>query len=413
MTSQSVREGVGIAWEALRSNKVRAALTIVGIVIGVSTVIAMAALITGIRSSVTGQLDALGPKNFVVERWDQTQVQFVNDGSRRPPWEGKPPLTAAEAEMIRRLPSIHSVSLAINTNADARFGGRTIASVMVLGRSADWSSYDRGTFLAGRNFLPSDDHRGSTVVVLSNTLATALLGDVDPVGQQIRLNGERFTVIGVYEQAENIFSGAMRNWLIVPHSAASRRLKASPDWSSFLVVPVGAASQADAMDDVTAALRASRGMRPADENNFALIRQEAFLDMFNRITGIFFIVMLVLSSIGLMVGGVGVMAIMMISVTERTREIGVRKALGATRREILWQFLIEAVTVTVIGGAIGLALGAGGAFLVASLTPIPASVPVWMVALAISVLALTGIAFGLYPASRASRLDPVDALRYE
>ena len=167
------------------------------------------------------------------------------------------------------------------------------------------------------------------------------------------------------------------------------------------------------MDDVTVALRTSRGLRPADENNFALIRQEAFMALFNRITGTIFLVMLVLSSIGLMVGGVGVVAIMMISVTERTREIGVRKALGATRREILWQFLVESVTVTVIGGLIGLAVGGAGAMLLAALTPVPAQVPLWSVVAAIAVSAFTGIGFGVYPANKAARLDPVEALRHE
>lgn len=413
MTLQSTREGIGIAWEALRSNKVRAALTILGIVIGVATVIAMAALITGLRSSITGQLEAMGPKNFVIERFDQTQVQFVNDGSRRPPWEGKPPITLAEAELIRSLPSIQSVAVAVSTNADVRAGAQHVSGVMVLGRSADWTSYDRGTFVAGRNYLPQDEQRNAAVAVLSEALATSLFGPVEPVGKAIRIGGEQFTVVGVYKQTENIFSGVMRNWVIAPHTTVLRRLKADPDWTSLLVVPSASATQAEAMDDVTAALRSSRGLRPAEENNFAVIRQEAFLDLFNRLTGVFFLVMLVLSSIGLMVGGVGVVAIMMISVTERTREIGVRKALGATRREILWQFLVEAMTVTVIGGALGLALGAGGALLLGSVTPVPASVPLWMVALALSVLTLAGILFGLYPANRAARLDPVEALRYE
>jgi putative ABC transport system permease protein len=200
---------------------------------------------------------------------------------------------------------------------------------------------------------------------------------------------------------------------VIPHTTAFKRLGANPDFTSLLVVPAVGVAQEEAMDDVTAALRVARGLRPAEENNFALIRQEAFLDLFNRITGVFFLVMLVLSSIGLMVGGVGVVAIMMISVSERTREIGVRKALGATRREILWQFLVEAMTVTVIGAVIGLVLGGGGAMLVGALTPIPASVPLWSIAAALAVSALCGIGFGLYPANKVARLDPVEALRYE
>jgi putative ABC transport system permease protein len=412
MNFQATREGVGIAWEALRSNKVRATLTILGVVIGVATVIGMSALITGLRTSITGQLEALGPKNFVVERWDQTQVQFVSDGTNRP-WEGKPPLTLNEAELLRTLPSIQSVSVNVQTNADVRFGSQSISGAMVLGRSADWTAFDRGDFVFGRNFLRIEEQQSATTAVLSEGLATTLFGEVDPVGRSIRVNEELFTVVGVYEQAENIFSGLMPNWLVTPHTTALRRLKAHPHSVSFAVVPTVRASQEEAMDEVTAALRTARGLRPADENNFALIRQEAFLDLFNRLTGVFFIVMLVLSSIGLMVGGVGVVAIMMISVSERTREIGVRKALGATRREILWQFLIEAVTVTVIGGIIGLVIGGGGAMLLANFTPVPAAVPVWMVVLTVGVLTGCGILFGMYPANRASRLDPIEALRYE
>jgi len=410
---QATREGVGIAWDALRSNKVRAALTILGIVIGVATVMAMAAIITGIRSTVTDELEALGPNNFIVERWDQTQVQFVSDGSRRRPWEGKPAITLTEAEMIRTLPSIQSVTVSVNANADLRYGPQTVAGVMVLGRSADWVDYDRGDFLAGRNFLLSDEQRAASVVVLSDKLAESVFGSANAVGKAIRLGGEQFEVIGVYQQPTNIFSGAIPAWAIMPHTTAFKRLGANPDWTSLLVVPAANVTQEWAMDEVTASLRTVRGLRPADENNFALIRQEAFLELFDRLTGVIFLVMLVLSSIGLMVGGVGVVAIMMISVSERTREIGVRKALGATRHEILWQFLVEAVTVTVIGAVIGLVLGGGGAMLLNALTPIPASVPLWSVLAALGVSALCGIGFGMYPANRAARLDPVEALRYE
>jgi putative ABC transport system permease protein len=412
MNLQATREGIGIALDALRSNKIRAALTILGVVIGVATVVAMGALITGIRSSIVGELEQMGPQNFIVQRWDQTQMAFINDGSRRP-WEGKPAITLDEAEVIRSLPSIAAVTVAVNANADLRHGAQEVSGVMVLGRSADWIDYDRGDFLAGRNFLPSDEGRAGAVAVLSPELAESVFGPVDPVGRLFRLGNEQFQVVGIYRQRANIFSESFQNWMIVPHTAALRRLNANPDEVSLLVVPQADATQEQAMDEVTAALRTARGLRPVEENNFALIAQQAFLDLFNRITGVVFLVMLVLSSIGLMVGGVGVVAIMMISVSERTREIGVRKALGATRREILWQFLVEAVTVTLIGATIGLILGGGGALLLGALTPIPASVPLWSVVAALAVATLCGIGFGMYPANRAARLDPVEALRYE
>jgi putative ABC transport system permease protein len=413
MNILSAREGVSIALDALRSNKVRAALTILGIVIGVATVMAMAAMIAGVRASITGELEALGPKNFVVERFDQTQVRFVNDGSQRPPWEGKPPLTLEEAAMLESLPSIRSVTARVVTNEEVRHGAQSVSSATVLGMSSQWPDYTPGDFLAGRNFLPSDESRSAAVTVLSDGLAEELFPGVNAVGRTIRIGGELFSVVGVYRQKENLFSGVAPSWAVVPPTTAVKRLNVDTDWTSFLVVPTASASQELAMDEVTAVLRTTRGLGPGEENNFALIRQEAFLELFDRLTGVFFLVMLVLSSIGLMVGGVGVVAIMMISVTERTREIGVRKALGATRREILWQFLVESMTVTVIGGAIGMVVGGGGAMLLAAFTPIPASVPLWSVAAALGVSAVSGIGFGLYPANKASRLDPVDALRYE
>jgi putative ABC transport system permease protein len=412
MGVNAIREGVSIALESLRANKVRASLTILGIVIGVATVMAMAAMIVGIRSSVTDELSALGPNNFMVERFDQTQIRFV-DGTQRPPWEGMQSITPAEAEMIGRLPAIQSVTSAVSANAELRFGNNTIPDIEVRGRGHLWPDFVRGEFLYGRNFLPTEDARGARVAILSEGASTSLFGPIDPTGRRVRVAGEQFLVIGVFREPSNIFTGTMPLYVTVPTTTAIQRLQANQNWYSLLVVPSPRSTQVEAIDQVTATLRASRGLSPAEDNNFAIVRNEALADMFNQITGVFFLVMLVLSSIGLLVGGVGVVAIMMISVTERTREIGVRKALGATRREIMWQFLVEAVTVTLIGGLIGIILGGTAGLLLGALTPIPAAVPLWSVAAGLGVSAATGIGFGLYPASRASRLNPVDALRYE
>jgi putative ABC transport system permease protein len=409
----AAREGVEIAIDALRSNKARAALTILGIVIGVATVMAMAAMIGGVKTSITGDLEAMGPKNFLVMRFDQSQIRLVNDGNQRPPWEGKPPIALREADMIGELPTIRSVAASVGIGGDVRAGSRSALNIQIMGRGYQWPDYAQGDFLSGHNFLPSDEEHSATVTVISKGLADILFPGVDATGKRIRIRDEQFTVVGVYRLTPNLFQNDTDAWAIVPPTTAIKRLDANKDWLDLLVVPQAWASQQQAMDEVTVAMRVTRGLRPADENNFALVRQEAFLDLFNRITGTFFLIMLVLSSIGLMVGGVGVVAIMMISVTERTREIGVRKALGATRREILWQFLIESMTVTVIGGLIGMALGAGGAFILSKVTPIPAAVPLWSIAAAILVSAVTGIGFGLYPANKASRMDPVEALRYE
>jgi len=411
MNLTSTREGVGIALDALRSNKVRAFLTTLGIVIGVATVMSMAAVITGFRAMVMDGIEAIGPNNFIASRFDPTALTFSGDG--QDPTEGKPPLTFADAEMLEALPAVRTVATSIDANGEVRMGSRAVSGVQIMGRSSDWVEYSKGDFLRGNNYLSVHDQRASNVAVLSPDLAEQLFPGTDPVGRSVRIKGREFRVAGVYKLKDNIFASAMKNWVVVPATTAIKELGANKEWMDFLVVTERGFTQERAMDDVTAALRSARGLRPAEENNFALIKQEAFKQMFDRLTGVFFIVMVVLSSIGLIVGGVGVVGIMMISVTERTREIGVRKALGAKASEILWQFLVESVTVTVIGGAIGLAVATALAGLITALTPVNATIPLWAIVASIMASGGAGIVFGLYPANKAARLDPVEALRHE
>ncbi|MBD0320308.1 MAG: ABC transporter permease [Gemmatimonadetes bacterium] len=411
MNSSATREGIGIALDALRSNKVRAFLTTLGIVIGVATVMTMAAVITGFRAMVMEGIEAIGPNNFIVSRFDPTALSFSGDGED--PTEGKPALTFPDAEMLEALPAVRAVATSIDAGGDVRAGAREVSGVQLMGRSADWVEYSKGDFVQGNNFLSVHDQRASNIAVLSPDLAEQLFPNSTAVGRLVRIKGREFRVAGVYKLKDNIFASAVKNWVVVPSTTAIKDLGADHEWMDFLVVTERGYTQERAMDDVTAALRSARGLRPAQENNFALIKQEAFKAMFDRITGVFFIVMVVLSSIGLLVGGVGVVGIMMISVTERTREIGVRKALGAKSSEILWQFLVESTTVTVIGGAIGLAVATTFAMLISAATPVNATIPVWAIFASIMASGGAGILFGLYPAGKAARLDPVEALRHE
>jgi len=220
-------------------------------------------------------------------------------------------------------------------------------------------------------------------------------------------------VIGVYNSIPNIFDSGDKGKLIVPITTAQHRLNVSLYWMQLTVKPRDGVDRDAAMDETIATLRASRHLRPGQTNDFFTNTPEKFLALYNKIVGVFFLVMIVLSAIGLLVGGVGVVAIMMISVTERTREIGVRKALGATRRLILWQFLVEASTLTTIGAIVGLLVGGGVTWLIRSATPIEASTPPLAIVAALASSALAGVLFGMLPAFRASRLDPVEALRYE
>jgi len=255
--------------------------------------------------------------------------------------------------------------------------------------------------------------------VLSSDLATELFGQRDPIGRRVGVESpfrsirEDFTVIGVFEPEANVFAEAAPHWAIFPHTSATKRLDAPDSQAQILIVPADSVNVAQVKDRVVGLLRGLRGLGPREESNFALLESAQLLALFDRLTGVFFLVMIALSSVALMVGGVGVIGIMLIAVTERTREIGIRKAVGATRREILWQFLVEATVLTVLGGAIGMAIGAAAAKLIEARTPLPASVPLWSVVAALAAAAVTGVLCGLVPAYRAARLDPVAAIRFE
>ncbi len=412
MRLESIREGTVLALDQLRANKSRSALTILGIVVGVAVVMAMSAMISGIRTSILDLFMSAGPQNFLIMRFDPNAPRDPN--RHGPPWGRNPPVTVAEAARVSQLPGVKAAIPEVSANGEMTWEGQHITDLQVAGDGEAWLRVRAGgEVLKGHSFLQSDVDAARPVAVITPQLATDLFGPVDPIGRRVRINGQAFDIIAVYKLPESIFSSAQKHVAIVPYTAAIKYLQADVRFLTIFVRPDDATAPSDAMDEVTVLLRSMRSLRPGDPNDFALVRMEEFAKTFNRLTGIFFIVMIALSSVGLMVGGVGVIAIMMIAVTERTREIGIRKALGATQREILFQFLIEAVTVTVIGAALGMAIGGVGAFLIATLSPIPARVPVYAVLAALGMAAVAGVAFGLVPAWRAARMDPVEALRYE
>jgi putative ABC transport system permease protein len=411
MRIESLQEGARLAIDQLRANRFRSSLTILGIVIGVAVVMLMSAAIQGIKSSIVDEMEAVGPTNFMVMRYDFNQVRIVNhDG---PPWGSNPKITVEEARRIAQLPAVRTTIVGLDLNGEFTYGRSRLASVSIAARENGWTSYSSANIIAGHDMLLNDVRASSPVVLLSEPLAETMFGALDPIGRSLRINGKPFEVIGVFSMTENIFSSFNRNLAIMPYTSALKHLAAWDGMLGVFTVTSPIATQDEAMDQVITLLRTMRGLRPTDDNDFAVIRQEEFLATFNKITGVFFMVMLALSSVALMVGGVGVVAIMMIAVTERTREIGIRKAIGATRREILWQFLFEAVTVTCIGAMIGMFVGASGAYLVSALTPIPASVPFSAIVAALLMAAIAGVLFGMWPAWKAARMDPVEALRYE
>jgi putative ABC transport system permease protein len=406
-------EGVGIALESLRAHKARAALTILGVAIGVMVVMVIGAVISGFNKGIADILEQSGPKTFWVGRFFQGGV-MVDDGSdEMNPWRRNPPMTLADARAIEQVPSVAWVAIDEAGQADVDFGAKTQKLVMIHGRSAAWPNVTGGDVTPGRSFTEVEDEAASTVVVINQKLSELLFDGIDPIGRRVHIGGLPYTVIGVFNPPPQLFGGQPSPEAIIPHGALVKYVSYWRGWMDFLVGPTDQATTPQAMEDVTEALRLRRSLHPGQDNNFAVVSQEKFLESLNSTTLLVRIVMFALSGVGLMVGGIGVVAIMMISVTERTREIGVRKALGATRREILWQFLVEAATLTIVGGITGMIAGGLIALLLALATPIPAHVPLGSILAALAVAALTGIVFGLYPANRASRLDPVEALRYE
>jgi putative ABC transport system permease protein len=402
---------VGIALDSLRANKGRAALTILGVAIGVTVVMVIAAMISGINKSVSDIFERVAPRTFLVFRYFQAGVN-VSDGPNAP-WRRNPPISRLEADRVAELPSIRFITRREDGQASVEFEDHRLESVIVAGMSSQWLEVNGGDVYPGRTFTRMENLASSPVAVINTKLEEQLFRGRDPIGQTVKIAGHPFVVIGIYQQPPSLFSSATPPFAVVPHEAFTKYIPYQKGWMRLAIAPVDSVSQQTAMDEVTATLRSMRGLKPGQENTFTIVTQDKLLETWNQVTGVFFLVMLVLSSIGLMVGGVGVVAIMMITVTERTREIGVRKALGATRRAILWQFLVEASTLTLVGGAAGMLVGGLIAYTLSHLTPIPAHVPLWSIVAALGASAFTGVGFGLYPASRAARLDPVDALRYE
>jgi putative ABC transport system permease protein len=405
-------EGVLMALDSIRSNKARAGLTILGIAVGVFVVTAMSAAIHGINSGVERSLRAAGPTTFFITKWPMAMNSCTGSADSCP-WRRYPGLTTFEAAAIERLPSIQVVTAHVNSSASIRHRDIFLPGVAVEAYTSGWTETTGADIVRGRTFTHGENAAAAPVLLVNGNLASQLFGSGDPLGRHIQVGGQQFRVIGVYSIVGNIFEPGNTPSAVVPFESGRRRLGIRTGWLDLAVRPHDGVDAEVALDDAIARLRTLRGLKPAEANTFFVSTQERVLELYNSIIGAFFLVMLILGSIGLLVGGVGVVAIMMISVTERTREIGVRKALGATRGTILWQFLVEAATLTTIGAVIGLVIGGGLTMILRSLTPIEAAIPPLAIVLALIASAITGVLFGLFPAARAARLDPVDALRYE
>src|SRR6187549_554324 len=429
MASSGLRAGLlqeilTMAVETLRSNKMRSALTILGVVIGITSIVSMTALIRGFDESFKDLFRQIGPKTMFV-----TKFSFVSfsQGKEFRDLIKRPNITIEDAHAIERSPLIESVAVQLGGGPGTRperftYGNNATKRMGVIGASANFGQTNSIPLEAGRVFTAAEVDRRRNVVVLGNAPGKSLFPNTDPIGKQIRIGRVQYTVVGVFGKRPNPLGGNQADeFAIIPHSTwqkvygadALRIFGIVHRDVSIIVIPRDEVPQAAAMREVEEIMRARHGLRLDQESDFDIGTQDALFKVWERISSGIFLALVVISSIALMVGGIGVMAIMTISVTERTREIGVRKALGARRREILVQFLIEAVFLTMLGGLLGITMGAGIGYLINIVAGFPVALPVWSFAVGVGFSASVGIFFGMVPAVRASRLDPIEALRYE
>lgn len=413
MNLDDVKESAVMALDTLRANKLRSSLTILGVSVGVVTIIFMVSIIQGLNRAFADQIESLGSNTIFVSKFA--------------PSFGRPPgpdeihrkdLTMDDAEALRReAPSIAGVSpIHRMIAATARFQDKQTDTPILFGVTPYYEFVHSQYVASGRFIGEIDMQDRANVCVLGVDVMRALFPYENAVDKEIRINGNPYRVIGVMEPLGNFFGQSRDNSIFMPISTFDKYYpdRPFPEVVFFIIVrPVSRAQVKSAIDEITDILRRRRRVPPNTPNNFGISSQDSLLDVYNQLTGATALVLTAISFVALMIGGIGVMNIMLVSVTERTKEIGIRKAVGATKFNILSQFLIEAVVLTAIGGLAGLVVGEIASVLMNRYSPLPAFVPLWAIAMGIGISAAVGIVFGLWPAWKAARLDPIEALRWE
>jgi putative ABC transport system permease protein len=404
----NLRESAGIALGALRANKLRSFLTLLGTIIGVMSVIAVLSFVEGLNRFVSDKLLQKGANAFYVDKYG-----FITSQEEWEDAQGRPDVTVADADALRR--GVRHASLVIaqgNTQAAARWRNKEVRGVTIRGRSAGYDVLDDLAIGAGRHLTEIDDAHASRACVIGPEVAEELFPGLDPLGRQIRLGAETYEVVGVTEPKGKMFGQSQDRFAVIPVRTfvKYKQERGSIDIS---IKAVDQAALPVAQQEARNVLRARRHLGPRQPDNFGITTSENILQLYYTLTGGIFVVTIGVAAISLLVGGIVIMNIMLVSVTERTREIGIRKAMGARRRDILSQFLVESTTLSLTGGTIGIVTGVGLALLAGALTPLPAAVSVPSVFAGLMMSALIGVFFGSYPAWRAARLDPIEALRWE
>ena len=407
------RENLSMAFGTLLTHKFRAFLTVLGIVVGVSTVVVIASMLSGVKDSVVSSIEDLGTNNIIAFHLD-----IAGTGGRPSRKEiMRKPLTIADGQAINeQCPSVQDVAwvgMSVRTSVKIQYRGKTLRGRDFNGCSYNFASVTSIKLANGRFFTESEDAHKVPVAVIGPDAAEAMFAESDPIGKQILIQGHPFTVLGVTEKSKlGSMISAADNFVYIPYGTFHKMMPWE-DWH-HLYIQARSGLRPKAMDETESLLRRRRGVKPSEPNNFSLTTADPVIQQLDSITAILGMVAIAISSVGLLVGGIGVMNIMLVSVTERTREIGVRKAIGATKRDIILQFLFEAMTLTGVGGIFGIILAIAISYLIVALVPaIPATIPLWAVITGLTVSVAIGLIFGVWPARKAALLDPIEALRYE
>jgi putative ABC transport system permease protein len=413
MTFDDLKESALMALETLRENKLRSSLTVLGVTVGVLTVLAMVSIIQGLNKSFAEMIESLGSNTIFISKFSPSFGRPPGQEERQ-----RKELTLEDADAIRaEAPSVVGVSpLQRKLAANVRYREKETDTPIFIGVTPYYEFTHSQYIGYGRFISDLDVRERSNVVVLGRDVLKALFENEDPIGKEIKIAGTPYRVIGVMETLGSFFGQSRDNSVFVPITTYQKYYpELNPPETVFVIIvrPRTRAEVPTAIDEIRDILRRRRQLAPSDNDNFGISSQDALLDVYNQLTGATYLVLTAISAVALMIGGIGVMNIMLVSVTERTKEIGIRKAVGATRVSILVQFLIEAVILTGIGGIFGLILGEIVSRLINAYSPLPAYVPIWAIFVGLFVSAGVGIVFGLYPAWKAAGLDPIEALRYE
>lgn len=403
-------ESAMIALGAIWSNKLRSFLTVLGNIVAVTSIIAVVSLVQGMNEYVTTAiLSGVGADNFTIQRMPVVRTEADEERVRN-----NPRITLTEAGAVRKYSeNVGAVAAQSQSRATMAYGTQSVDGAQVQGVSRDYVYF--GTFNAeqGRLISPAEIDANRPVAVLGWEVADKLFGPADPIDKSITIGGLHFRVVGVSEKKGSFFGNSQDNFAIIPLGVFRKMFGSRMFGMQLLVKPKSPELVKTAMDDATVAMRIERRLRPNEPDNFGMFTSDTFLDIYKTATNGIFAVLIGVVALSLVVGGIVIMNIMLMVVSERTREIGLRKALGARRRDIVWQILTESVTLSIFGGMVGIALGFGLALLISKVSPLPAAVQVWSVMMGIGITAAVGLFFGLYPAMRAASLDPIEALRRE